>query len=371
MTSPIIGKKVRSNKTRKAIRPQDVEDLKVILKFTSLYNTIFHKDDLAQAMRKTTAWLDRNLDDATIAQACLEVFKDAPVNVRKHWHMELKKALAVLDSNVTVKVGSKDGKTEKFTVKKEQTKKTTKNIGSLVAPTKVSSEKKVFVDAKADEVEVILDKVRDAYVLAPVGDLPNIRSILVEYGVIDNKTGNSLLHGINEKMVRIRASQEDWRGSRMAHLYTTFDVIPDEMRLAAAVRNFELHKMMYQRMKSANILLAQYERSGVVKSLDGTTTLDRIPTLSDMAATAEVMRRMVDGSGNIQILIQQIAGQQQKATGEADAINTEVRKHMSRLANMNAAQLELEVEKMERLRSLIHSDQILEAEVIDQNDVID
>lgn len=363
--------KKKLSKTRNPIRPQDIADLKVVLRQTpSLANRVFSDLELARAMRKTEDWILRHLDPMTIAQSCLEVFPKAPLSVKKVWSYQVSRASEEMMGDVKVSIRNSDATKEEYSIPKEKIKKTSRDLaGAIKGKAKVETNQKVLVDVQVTEIESVLDKVRDAFILAPMGDLPSIRSILVEFGIIDARSGKSLMLGLTENEVRRRANQEDWRGARVNHLYTTFDVIPDEMRLAAAVRNFELHKMMYHRLKAANGMMAQYERSGIVKSIDGSTTLDRVPTLSDIAATAEVMRRMVDGSGNINILIQQIQGQQ-KSGVEGDAINNEVRKHMARLAGMNPAQLEEEVAKMERLRTLIHNDQIIDAEIIGDIDII-
>jgi len=359
--------KNKASKSRRPIKQQDLIILRNAIKDNpSLHNRAFTAEELARSLRKTSSWIYERYDEGLIAQECLAMFPNAPIEVRKEWKSRVLNCQS--PEGFTILIKNKKEKTEqRFTIDKEKVVKSTARLSHPVAKqfAQVHEERKVHIAVPVTEEEALIEKVRDAYILAPVGEMPNLRALMIEFGIIDKLGRPLMFKSITEQSIRRVSQRDDWRGQRLNHVYATFDVIPDEMRLAAAVRNFELHKMMYQQLKVANVQLMQYNQTGRVKSGDGTTELLKVPTISDIAMAAEVMRRMVDGSGNVNILIQQMQGAQKAGQGETDSMSVTLKRYASKLGSMTPEQLEGELAKMESLRQLVQSDQLTQAETIE------
>lgn len=361
------------NKKAKRLAPEDrkkksLDDLWRILSHPEQRGRVVKPTEIIRKMGTSKGTFYRYIDQVQLAQTWLEINQDAPLDAKAHYKNMLDEGLKGLEADVSVTVGRKQGSNnggKKFYVEKEQARIIASRAAEMIgrdpetdkarvanANVTVREVKKetemVEVDAKAK----MLSQLREAFIMAPLGDMPDIGKMMRDFGLIDsqgNATGDLTL-----AEVRNVAIEEEWKQDRAMHLHRSLDIIPEEVKAITMVRNLEVQKLMFQEIKLIHRMNAQYYNTGQVKSLDGTKILEYSPDHGVIAGMAEVMRRMVDGGSNVNILINQFGDR--SVNGGAPSVSMVTRSYLKELAEMDPATIEAESRKFEALSRMLADD---------------
>jgi len=344
---------------------------------------VIRVSEVVEALAKSRAWFYKYLGQASFAQEWLQINQDAPIDAKIHYQSMINRELGDIEAPATVQVDEADGRKE-FFVSKEEAKKKTTNLTSRIeaaAPARVIEQRTQVVVVAATAEEKIIERVRDRYTLAALGDIPAISAIMKDLGL--TKSDGTASGTVTEEMVRKVMIAEDWRGQRRDYLHRTMDVIPDEVKLVSLVRNVEVHRMLHTEIKLLHRAHVQFYQEGrattVGRGPNGQpTVLDNFrPDHGTVAGLAEVMRRMVDGGGNVNILINN--GQLGAAavgggavTGQANALSLMSRKYLGKLNDMKPEELADEIERLDALTRLLTADTIqVPTEDLDDQPILD
>ncbi|MGZ3773009.1 MAG: hypothetical protein ACXVCY_04485 [Pseudobdellovibrionaceae bacterium] len=307
--------------------------------------------ELARHFNKSAQWIKRTFGEGTIAQEWLTANQDAPLDVKVFYQDRMNKSLNEIDpKDIEVRTGEKT-----FFVSKEQAKETTIKVASTIKTIPQTAITVVNVGSESKQVteqDMLIDKIREAYVLAPIGEMPNISKMMIEFGLL-SKQGVPLKN-ITEEQVRLRMIEEDWKSQRSDYLYKTLDIIPDEIKLVAMVRNVEINKMLFNEMKHIHRMNQQYYANGKAMSIDKTREIEWRPDPGSIATIAEVMRRMMDGGGNVNILNINQFGEGGGNKGQAN-ISPVVRTYLARIQKLNTEDMVQEVSQFEQLIESINA----------------
>ena len=303
--------------------------------------------ELAKHFNKSAQWVKRNIGEAEIAQEWLTANQDAPLDLKVHYQGLLSKNLDVIDAkDVEVIAGDKT-----YFVSRETAKETTKRISSQIKNVGHAAVNTLTIDQETKQVskdDMVINRIREAYVNAPVGDMPGIHKIMVEFGLL-SPTGVPT-SSVTEEMVRSRMIEEDWKSQRSDALYKTLDIIPDEIRLTAMVRNVEMQKILFNEAKSIHRNNTQYYLNGkVVAGADRSKEIEWKPDAGGIATIAEVLRRMTDGGGTVNILnVNQFGGEGSSSKGQSN-ISPVTRTYLARIQKMDVEDMIKEISQFDQL----------------------
>lgn len=272
-----------------------------------------------------------------ISQAWLERYVDAPIQLREKWMITAEKYLSNEQLEVVVKkVGTFKPAIQEVT-----------RISHTGAGKIMRTDKEVCMIGQS-EADQIIGEIRSEYILARTGSMPSIEGIMKAKGLLN--IDNTPTGPVTEEMVRNKMVSEDWRKSRSDHIYRTFDLIPEEVKIASMKQNIEVQKMLFQTVQVLHKEFMEYHSTGKVTALkDKEKILHVEPNAGTIAGVAETMRRMVDGTTNINILIQDNGEKNQ----QGDGVSLVARAYMARIANMDESSLRQEIERMEKMARVI------------------
>lgn len=331
--------------------------------------------------------MKRRLGMAWVVEQWMAINPDAPERVKAYF-----RNLAVTDNNysqdnpdevIVTRKNPETGAQEKkrFSVPMEKASVMTANLSRGVreamkedpdigrAEVKVELAKTKPIAKQADEFEFELHRIKEAFVTAEMGTIPNIRRIMVDFGILD-KSGKPALGSpkeLTEDFVRRRMLEENWKGERERWLHRTFDVLPDEIRMVTIVRNLEVQKLLYDEIKLLHNANMKYYVTGKVTTVDGKKELEGYrPDHAVIAALAETMRRMTMSDGvAINILVQN-----HKSTDSGPVnplLSVLPRSVINEFASMDLDTLKREVEKYQALNTMLQKGEITVLDVENMN----
>ena len=378
-------------------RKRSQERLRELLTHPEQRGRVVNVSEIVHKLGTSKASFYRHIGNVVLAQEWLAVNQDAPVDAKLHYKNMLDEGLKKIESDVQVTVGNDGrGNGKKFFVPKQVAQIQAARAGDMlrsrnpsekaegergskrerlisggnVTVREVTNETQVV---EVSETDAIIQRIRDAYVMAPLGDMPNIREVMKGFGLMDSQ-GNSI-GPVTEDQVRAAMAVEDWKNERATFLHKTMDLLPDEVKMVTMMRNLEMQKILYNEAKVVHRMNMQHYQSGQVKSLDGKQIIDYQPDSAQVAGLAEVMRRMVDGGTSINILINQFA---ERGDGGAlvnkSGVSMVSRAYLSKLAGMSPDELEEESQRFVALSEMLATDEAKAAsidEIQQSNDVID
>lgn len=338
-----------------------------------LANNVRHGGIVRQdaVMRATgaKAW-ETDLVKLLIAQRWLAINQDAPLPMRLRYRDMLEKAMRRIDPDVRVLAQSSlEDMPRQAYITRERAQQLTRQITAPFTKEFVKVyESRVAVQAvPVSHLEEAICRVRDAYITAPIGDMPAIGDLLVSLGytssegqplkALDNGDGTKM--PLTEAMVRTRQLAEDWRGQRGKHVVRAFDIIPEELKLVAIMRAAEMARHLFQHAKALSHIFTNYYRTGEMPALankDRQLNLKVDPTM--IASMTEAMNRIMGGGGErLSITLNQTtsAAREVQAEGaKADVeISHETKSYLARMSSMSETEIEAEIAAMEQLRQLL------------------
>jgi hypothetical protein len=330
-----------------------------------------------------------NIGNVTLAQEWLTINQDAPTDAKLYYKNMLDEGLKKVQADVEVTIGNKGGRGgresgKRFFVPKDVATIKAARASDMLRRTENGKQKRIELETgvtvrqittetkmvEVSERDALIQRVRDAYVLAPMGELPNVREIMQEYGILDSK-GNPT-QGVTEDDVREVMQIEDWKNERLSHLHRTQDLIMDEVKMVSMVRALEVQKMLFNEAKVIHRQNMQYHNTGRVKTLDGAGTLPYEADSGTLAGLAEVMRRMVDGGLNINILVNQFGGGDAQTKGSQ--ISMVSRAYIARLGAMSPEDLAKESERFVALANMLDGEDAKAVsldEIQRENEIVD
>jgi len=340
-----MAKTLVENRKKKSIKK-----LREILSHPDQRGRVVRPTEIYRMLKMTKPSFYRNLGPMILAQEWLTINQDAPIDAKLHYQEMLKKEVNEMETEFAVQTKDKTLHISREEARKKTVAMSTiltRNIGdnkNAIGSIKQLGAKtvettKTTVLKPASEKEVIIRRIRDSFILAAIGEMPNVTRIMKEFGLLDQK--NPV---VTEDEVRKVMVEEDWKGARSEQLYRTMDMIPEEVKMITMTRNVEAQKILFDEMKLLHRNNRQYYTTGRVKSLDGSTDLNWTPDAGTMAGIAEVMRRMVDGGNNINILINQFG--ETKGKGSMTLVS---RAYLSKLSEFNPDELRDEISRFEEL----------------------
>lgn len=363
MMPPNVSKKVHGHAAATQERiERAIEKLRQFLAEPEQRGRIVKNTEVCRALRVSVPWFDLRVGTIRLAQEWLTINQDAPLDAKAHYHGILERGIGQIETEARIKVKTRGGKRE-FFVSRESAQKVTEQVGKIAAPVKGAAAKieetvRTNEMAPVNPKELVIQRVREAYCMAPLGAMPNVSRIMRDLGLIDKEGRAQNPQGITEEEVRAVMAEEDWKGDRQKFLHQTLDVVPDEIRLITMMRNVETQKILFDEIKMQNHMNNQYRLHGRVMSLqrdkDGNQVeIDHKPDPGVIAGLAEVMRRMVDGGGNVNIMINQFGRSEGGAEDPTKQLSLVSKRYLGRLASLSADQVKLEIERFDSLRRLL------------------
>lgn len=359
--------KKNSEDTKKA----SLDRLRELLAHPSNRGRVIRQEEMAQLLDKSRRWVNKYIGNMEVAQEWLQANPDAPLDAKVYYQEMLNKALGGQTEDVKIVARGENGKKEfKATkqVAQETLSKITYNIPggerNKQAQVSITETSNQVVVVNATEEEKILQRVRDAFVLAAPGDMPSISKIMLDFGLV-NKDGTAT-GKVDEHMVRQAMGREDWKQLRTDHLHNTLDLVPDEVKMVSLIRNVDAQRFLFNELKMMHRNNQQFYAKGEVRTLDGATRIDWTPDPSAMAGVAEVMRRMLDGGGNVNIMINQFGAG--KGGGGPSLVS---RNYLQKLGGMTPEELADEVTKIENLSRVLNQErETIDITAIESQDAV-
>jgi hypothetical protein len=294
-----------------------------------------------------TSWL-RHSGKMRMAQIFIQENPTAPIEVKEFYLDIINKDVVENTGDQVVIVNKKKHTITKSDVVNKS--KTMKMRGQPIAEiiTPVLVEKTI----PATEDEVIIEKIRKMYVMAPVGEMPNVTEIMKDLGLIDSKglpTGSVTEEAVREKMIA-----DEWRNDRTSYLHKAFDIIPDEVKMYRTIGGLEREKKMHQEFNVVHNLNQQWFAKGRVMSLDKSTTLDWKPDVGALSILAETIRRLASDGPMVAIQINNGMGGAAGAPSDARAsISAGAKAYMQRLNKMTPEELKTEADKLDSMIKML------------------
>jgi hypothetical protein len=323
--------------------------------------------DYCTKKKRTRQWFQQGIGNLLFAQLALEANQDSPLPVKIYYESMINKSLAKYNSETVFATSStifQEQRQHQFVVSKDQLMQELINVKSdtsgepvAILRTRDTERTTAFVS----ENDALLKRVRDEYIMAPLGDTPDIGEICKRVGI-----------KLRTQDVRKIALDENWRAERSNYLHQSLDLVPEEVKLVTMLRTVETHKMLYQHIKILHRQHMQYYNTGRVVSVDGTTDLKFRPDPGAISALAETMRRIVDGSSSVNILINNQANKTQigsingvTAALPGDTVDASLltRKYVQQVIKMTPEELEKEIDNLTKLRELVENKTVIDAEL--------
>lgn len=308
--------------------------------------------EAAAALNRKANWFRVTVGCATFAQIYLEMNPDCGASVRTYYESMIEREKARAEANMTLNINVGD---KRMTTKIDaDSVKSKLAVLDDLASVKSSQHDSVLVKAlepvNQSPNEQAIARIREKYIGAPIGEMPTIDGIMREYGLLD-KDGRPTT-SLSEVEVRRRALDENWNDERKSSLHRRWDVIDDEVKMVTTMRNLDVQKTIFQTIKLVSRAVTQYYTTGVVTSVQPDPVTGRhrelsiIPDPNVIAGLAEVMRRMTDSNKEINIQINQF--------NNIDQSNSLfIKQYASRLASLSHQDLEQEIEKIVKIRSVL------------------
>lgn len=299
-----------------------------------------------------------------LAQSWLQINQDGPEDAKTHYKNMLETELGKLDPDVRILVSKT---VEEFprqayvTKDRAQTMTTTVTAPLTKEFVKVYERRDGSAQVKASALDEAIARVRDAYITAPVGDIPAVAELIKKLGYVDDK-GATLAKapaGFSEAAVRERQLAEDWRGQRGKHVVRAFDIIPEEVKLIAVMRAVEAHRILFTHLKALSHIYSTYYQTGGMPALDGRgKQLKLRADPSVLASVAETMRRMLEGSGEkVSITLNNTTAAQQAVQAEgakADVQISQATKNiLAKMETMSPDEIRQELANMDFMTQLL------------------
>lgn len=298
-----------------------------------------------------------------IAQEWLTLNQDSPQDAVAYYRDMLDTEMAKLDPDVGMLISKT---IEEFPRQVYVTRKRAQKITQQVtAPlteqfVRTYEQREVSVTARASALDEAIARVRDAYITAPIGDIPSIPELMRKLNLVDGE-GHVLPGapaGMSEAAIRERQLAEDWRAQRGDHVVRAFDIVPAEVKLVAVLRAVEMHRMLATHARALSAIYSNYYRTGEMKSLDGKKFLKMKTDPTVLASIAETMRRMLDGSGEkFSITLHNTTAAQQAHQAEGAKADVQLslttKEYIARMSAMSDAEIEVELAGMEHMRMLL------------------
>lgn len=356
--------------------PQDKTEkmLRKLLTDPQYKGRVIRPAEIIRALRISKPTFYRNIGYLKLAQEWLVINQDAPLDAKEHYKNMLDTEMQKIAPDLKVHYQSNQDERKEFFVPKETVKEKIVHAAAVKKSKAISvkSQTTELVSTELSKKDMILHRIKNAYVLAPSGTLPSIQKIMEDFGLINDK--GEATSEVTESDVRQVMVEEDWKRDRAHYLHSTLDVIQDEVKIVTMMRNLELHRMLFEEAKLVARNNRQFFSQGHVKTLDGNSVIEGFtPDHGVIAGLAEVMRRMVDGGGNINILINQFGGEGGSAGQSGSAISLIARMYMKRLADMTEEEVAEEISKFESLSQMLtqKTDSVSMEKIDEDNSVIE
>lgn len=345
-------------------KKESLFQLRKLLNHPNYAGRVVKPSELIRKMKIPSSTFYKHINKVTLAQEWLAANQDAPLDAKRHYEYVLREGMENLDSQMSVHVnGSNKSKARAFTAEKVSKQiplagtshalRAGKKQESLKLNAQVTM-KKTVEDTEMVElskVDGIIQSIKEAFVLAALGEMPDIKAIMKEYGLLDSQ-GNATGE-VTEAMVREKMVQDDWKYERELYLYRSFDIVQAEIDMVALQRNLEVHRALFNEIKIIHRMNIQYYQTGVVKTLDGSKIIeDYKPDHGTMAGMSEVMRRMLEGGTKFNIMVNNF----NKGSEEQQSVNQANRELLQKIAGMSVEELEEETRRLEVLGSMLVND---------------
>lgn len=331
------------------------EEVKAFFQVPENIGFVITSKDYYLAREKTKQWFYQMIGNLFFYQTALEANQKSEIEVRAFYDNQISKALSKFKSSIVVETAgalTPEEKSTQFLVSRDDVVRKLIKIKSQTTSAKIMEiklQEPKRITSYVSEADALLKRVHDEYVLAPLGDTPDIEEIAKRIKI-----------DVMPQEIRKIAHSENWRAERASYLHQSLDLVPEEIKLVAMLRTVDVHKMLYNHIKILHRQHMQYYQTGRVLSLDGTSDLKFRPDPGAISALAETMRRIVDGSSSVNILI----NNQLKNTGligaSEDLVSSEekdssllTKKYVSQLIKMSPDEIEKEIENLSKLRALV------------------
>lgn len=321
------------------------------------------------------------------AQVWLRCNPEAEGEAKEHYALIVKREMHDAEKDVTLEFKTANEGKKKVTITKTELQRTVKNYvehakegeKSKVIGRAVSTEL-VVKKADVDPDEATIDRIRELYVSAPVGEMPSIRAIMIDVGLLADN--GKPLGELTEAKVRQKMLEENWRKDRNDWIWQYMDIIPDEVKLTTLMRTIEVQKILYNQIKILNRQNSEYAAKGFVTTLDGKNIIKGfVPDPVAVGSLAEVMRRIT--SGNEAAIQINFHGGQGAVKGRSDgSLEVETsdgtltlvnRRYVNTISTMSEQDIEKEIERLDGLSDLLtHENNVVSAIYDDdENGVLD
>lgn len=299
-----------------------------------------------------------------VAQTWLQINQDAPTDAKVHYKSMLDDEMGKLDPDVRMLISRT---IEEFPrqayVSRERAQTLTSKVTAPFSKefVKTYERREVAALMQASPLEEAIARVRDAYITAPVGDIPAVVDLMQKFKLLDadGRPANGAPAGISEAAVRERQLAEDWRGQRGKHVVRAFDIIPEEVKLVAIMRAVEAHRILFSHLKAISHIYTTYYRTGKMPALEaGGQALKLRADPSVLASLAETMRRMLEGSGEkVSITLNNTTAAQQAVQADGAKADVQIsqatKDYLARMSTMPDSEIEAELRSMDQLRLLL------------------
>jgi hypothetical protein len=245
--------------------------LRAILADSDCRGRVVPISELCRRIGITRRTFTLNIGHFDLATAWFAENQDAPLDAKAHYKGMLDAAMAESNAEIAIEHSSAERgqPTEIQFIEKTVEKK---YVQRLTSRSKQVPELRVITTTDEREVqqvepeEKIIERIREAYVMASVAEMPNIEVLIKDLGIVETPT-------LNAQTVRAVATKQNWKMQRAAHLYESLDLVPEEIQITSLLRKIQIQEMLYKHMKLVDRQLTQYALHGEVKSLDGMTTI--------------------------------------------------------------------------------------------------
>ncbi len=114
--------------------------------------------------------------------------------------------------------------------------------------------------SEAESQATVIGSIRQAFITAPVGDMPTISKLMCQRGLLDENgrpTGT-----VTESDIREVMREENWKQRRVDWLYETCDLVPEEIQLRSFLWSVEIEKILFHTIQLQHRATARYFQSG-------------------------------------------------------------------------------------------------------------
>jgi len=327
-----------------------IDKLRLTLAKQQFQGRILQLREIYRDMNTTKVTFNRHIDRMTLAQEFLDANPQAPIPVRQHYAAIIKEFSK--ETNVPdVRVGKRV-----FTVEKTHVVETVKKIMAPGNQTvaEVISKKPVTEIVVVTEEDKTIDRIKQEYIFATPTEMPSINKIMRDFGLIDKDdkpTGK-----VTEEMVRERMTKEDWRGERREFLFEMQDLLPEEIAMFRQFTSIEREKQMHDEFKILLRMNRQYWQDGRVMSLNKNKELEYMPSMGELLALTEAIKRTRDDGPSVAIQINNNFSKGGKAAPEArGSISPAAKAMMTKILGMTPEKIAEETKKLDAMIQMLEA----------------